>query len=46
MMVERKLVGAVDESSVDQEIHTSDAAVHKFEKSGGLHLVKPGLMAG
>ena len=30
MMVERKLDGAVDESSMDQEIHKSDAAVHNL----------------
>ena len=42
-MVKRKLDGAVDESSADQKIHKSNAAVHK---SGGLHLAELGLMAG
>ena len=28
MMVERKIDGAVKESSVDQEIHKSNATVH------------------
>ena len=30
MVVERKLDGAVDESSVDQEIGTSNAIVHNL----------------
>ena len=29
-MVKRKLDGAVDESSADQEIHKSDATVHNL----------------
>ena len=44
MIVKRKLDGTVDKSSADQEI------VHNLsitcEKSGGLHLVIPDLMAG
>ena len=31
MMVKRKLDGAVDESSVDQEIYTSNATVKNLE---------------
>ena len=42
-MVKRKLDGAVDESSVDQEIHKSDATIHSLQKFVGLH---PGLTAG
>ena len=45
MMVKRKLDGAVDESSADQEIHKSDVAVHNWEKFGGLHLTELNLMA-
>ena len=30
MMVKRKLDGAVDESSVDQEIHKSKATIHSL----------------
>ena len=30
MMVKRKLGGAVDESSADQEIHKSDATVYNL----------------
>ena len=30
MVVKRKLDGAVDESSVDQEIHKSDAIVYNL----------------
>ena len=40
MMVKRKLDGAVDESSTDQEIRKSDAIVQ------GLHLAEQGLTAG
>ena len=39
MMVKRKLDGAVNESSADQQYITC-------EKSGGLHLAEPGLKAG
>ena len=46
MMVKRKLDGAVDESSADQEIRKTDATYITCEKSGGLHLVELGLMAG
>ena len=35
MMVKRKLDGAVDESSVDQDICESDVVVHNLGKSGG-----------
>ena len=46
-MVKRKLDGAVDKSSADQEIRKSDATVHiTREKSEGLHLVELGLMIG
>ena len=46
-MVKGKLDGAVDESSVDQEIRKSYAIIHiAYGKSGGLHLVEPGLMVG
>ena len=44
-MVKRKLDGAVDESSADQKINKSDAVL-TCEKSGGLHLVEPGLTVG
>ena len=43
MVVKRKLDGTVDESSPDQQIHKSHTTC---EKSGGLHLVEPGLIAG
>ena len=46
MMVKRKLDGTVDESSVDQEICKIQRDYITCEKSGGLHLVEPGLMAG
>ena len=35
-MVKRKLDGAMDESSVDQEIRKRNAIVHNFKKSGDL----------
>ena len=43
MVVKRKLDSAVDESSAHQEIRKSNIT---SEKSGGLHLVELGLMAG
>ena len=43
MMVKRKLDGAVDESSADQDFHKLCATVITCERSGGLHL---GLTAG
>ena len=46
MKVKRKLDGTVDESSMDQEIHESDAIAHNMGKSGGLHLAELGLIAG
>ena len=46
MMVKRKLDGAVDESSADQEIRKWDAIVHNLSKSGGLHLAETGLTTG
>ena len=49
MMAKRKLDGTVDEFSMDQEIHNSDTTQSLYitcEKSGSLHLVEPGLMAG
>ena len=30
MMVKRKIVGAMEESSADQEIHKSDTIVHNL----------------
>ena len=37
----------MDESLADQAICKSDETVHiLYEKSGGLHLLEPGLMAG
>ena len=46
MIVERKLDGAVDESSADQKICKSDQLYATCEKSGGLHLVELGLTPG
>ena len=43
MMVKRKLDGAVDESSADQDFHKRGITC---DRSGGLHLVEPGLTAG
>ena len=45
MMVERKLDGAVDESSADQEICKSNAIILCITcgKSGSLHLAELGL---
>ena len=46
-MVKRKLRGAVDESSADQEILKSDTALYiTCENSKGLHQAEPGLTAG
>ena len=45
-MAKRKLDGAVDESSADQEIRKSDATVHNPGKIWSLHLAEPGLTAG
>ena len=45
-MVKRKLDGAVDESSVNQEIRKSYVIVHDLWKSEDLRLVGPGLTAG
>ena len=45
MMVKKKLDGTVDESSVDQEIRNPLRQCITCEKSGGLHLAEPGLMA-
>ena len=46
-MVKRKLDGAVNKSSADQEIRRCDTTIYiTWEKSGGLHLVDQGLMAG
>ena len=46
MMVKRKLNGAVDKYSADQEIRKSSTTVHNLYKSGGLHQAEPGLTAG
>ena len=43
MVVKRKLDGAVDGFS---KIRKSDQLYATCEKSGGLHLAEPGLMAG
>ena len=45
-MVKRKINGAVDKSSVDQETRKPNATYITREKSGGLHLAELGLMAG
>ena len=45
-MVKRKLDGTVDKSSADQEIRNLTRLYITCEKSGGLHLVEPGLTAG
>ena len=48
-MVKRKLDGAVDKSAVDRKIRKSDTPDYiytAYEKSGGLHLAEPSLMAG
>ena len=45
-MGKRKLDGAVDESSVDQKFVNRTQLYITCEKTGGLHLVKPGLTAG
>ena len=45
-MVKRKLDGAVDESSADHKIRKSDELYITYEKSGGLYLAEPGLIAG
>ena len=45
-MVKRKLDGAVDESSVDRKFVNWTRLYATCEYSGGLHLAKPGLMAG
>ena len=45
-MVKRKLDGAVDESSVDRKFVNGTRLYITCEKSGGLHLAEPGLMAG
>ena len=45
-MVKRKLNGAMDKSSVDQKICNPTRLNISFEKSRGLHLAEPGLMAG
>ena len=46
MMAIRKLDGAVDKSSADQKNLTLTRSYITCERSGGLHLVEPGLMAG
>ena len=45
MMAKSKLDDAVDESSADHEIVYPTQLYITCEKSGGLHLVEPGLMA-
>ena len=45
-MVKRKLDGAVDESSADRDFRNPAQLYITSERSGGLHLVEPGLMAG
>ena len=45
-MVKRKLDGAVDESSADQDFRKLAQLYITCERSGGLHLVKLGLTAG
>ena len=46
MMVKWKLDGTVDKSSANHEICKLDATVHNLRKSGGLHIVEPGLTIG
>ena len=46
MVVKKKLDGAVDESSVDQEFVNPTRLYITCEKSGGLHLTELGLTAG
>ena len=46
MMVKRKLDGAVDESSAAKKFVNWTQLYITCEKSGGLHLAEPGLMAG
>ena len=46
MMAKRKLDDTVDESSADQEIPKSTRPYIACKKSGGLHLVEPGLAVG
>ena len=45
-MVKRKLDGTVDESSADHKIFNPMELYTTCEKSGGLHLAEPGLIAG
>ena len=45
-MVKRKLDGAVDGSLVDRKFINQTRLYTTCEKSGGLHLAKPGLTAG
>ena len=45
-MVTRKLDGALDESSADRDFHKPGRLYITSERSGGLHLVEPGLTSG
>ena len=45
-MVKTKLDGAVDESLVDRKFVNGTRLYITCEKSGGLHLAEPSLMAG
>ena len=46
MVAKRKLDGAVNKSSADQDIRKCDAMYITCEKYGGLHLAELGVTAG